>query len=278
MTGVRDYPSMRIATPFGVDLLVETNGNAIVNSRFVSSRHPKRVKHVSANDVGANASRLLLETKRQVTNYFKGKLPHFTVPLALEGTPFECDAWRCVAQLGFGEFVSYADVARAIGRPLSHRGVARAMANAPLALFVPAHRVVGSDGRPRGAAPRSMRLRLVAFERTGNIESMAAARKKKKASTRKKSTRYWSKGVMERSDALDLEASVFKKRSARDIALSLKHSAEQSKRRKAGPYQSAMSMLNFYINRAGKNLSPTRKRTLERAKDELRAVFGRDER
>jgi translation initiation factor 2 alpha subunit (eIF-2alpha) len=68
---------------------------------------------------------------------------------------------------------------------------------------------------------------------------------------------------------------VFKSRDPRKIALSVKRSAEQSKRRKGTPYQSAMSMLNFYINRAGKNLPQKQKRVLERAKDKLRDVFGR---
>jgi hypothetical protein len=80
---------------------------------------------------------------------------------------------------------------------------------------------------------------------------------------------------METSDAMDLEPEVFKK-SPRQIALSLKRSAEQSTRRKAEPFRSAMSMLNFYINRGGRNLSASRKQALERAKDELRAVFGRE--
>jgi hypothetical protein len=80
---------------------------------------------------------------------------------------------------------------------------------------------------------------------------------------------------METSDALDLESGVFKKRSARAIATSLKRSAERSRRRKSGPFRSAMSMLIFYINRAGRKLSPSRRRTLERAKDELRSLFGR---
>ena len=88
-------------------------------------------------------------------------------------------------------------------------------------------------------------------------------------------TKRWSARVTKRSNALDLEPKVFRSRSPRQIALSLKRSAERSKRRKAKPYQSAMSMLNFYINRAGKNLPKSRKRTLERAKDELREVFGR---
>ena len=77
------------------------------------------------------------------------------------------------------------------------------------------------------------------------------------------------------SDALDLERDVFKSKDPRKIALSLKGSAQRSERRKGTPYQSAMSMLNFYVNRAGKNLPKTRKQTLERARDELREVFGR---
>jgi hypothetical protein len=83
----------------------------------------------------------------------------------------------------------------------------------------------------------------------------------------------WSDKVTRESDALDLENGVFKKRSAHDIALSLKRSAERSRRRKSAPLRSAMSMLTFYINRAGKDLSATRKRTLEAAKDELRKLF-----
>ncbi len=80
---------------------------------------------------------------------------------------------------------------------------------------------------------------------------------------------------MQQSDALDLEPEVFKEDDPERIAKSLKRSAERSKRRKAGPYQSAMSMLNFYINRAGRNLPPERKRVLAKAKDALRRVFGR---
>lgn len=84
----------------------------------------------------------------------------------------------------------------------------------------------------------------------------------------------WSADVTEHSHALDLENHVFARKPA-DIAQSLKRSAERSRRRKTTPYQSAMSMLNFYINRAGKNLSAKRRQTLERAKDELRKAFGR---
>jgi hypothetical protein len=89
------------------------------------------------------------------------------------------------------------------------------------------------------------------------------------------STDRWSAHVTETSDALDLKAHLFKSGDASQIARSLKRSAERSKRRKGTPYQSAMSMLNFYINRAGKNLPARQLRTLDRAKDELRKAFGR---
>src|SRR6185312_5919428 len=85
----------------------------------------------------------------------------------------------------------------------------------------------------------------------------------------------WSANVTHHSDALDLESNVFKKRKASEIAKSLKRSAEHSRRRKGTPFQSAMSMLTFYINRAGKNLSSSRRHTLDAAKKELRKAFGR---
>jgi hypothetical protein len=89
------------------------------------------------------------------------------------------------------------------------------------------------------------------------------------------STKRWSKRVVQESDALDLEAGVFKLRSGRAIAQSLKKSSESSRRRKSSPFQSAMSMLNFEINRAGKNLTEERRQVLNQAKVELRRAFGR---
>lgn len=85
----------------------------------------------------------------------------------------------------------------------------------------------------------------------------------------------WSQHVTETSHALDLEPGVFAKENAHDIALSLKKSAEASRQRKADPFRSAMSMLVFYINRAGRRLPAQRRRVLERAKDELRSAFDR---
>ena len=93
-------------------------------------------------------------------------------------------------------------------------------------------------------------------------------------SHRAASKKKWSADVTEHSDALDLKQDIFKG-SPKEIAQSLKRSAEHSRRRKSSPFRSAMSMLTFYINRAGKNLPASRLKTLESAKDELRAAFKR---
>ncbi|GBQ32585.1 DUF3175 domain-containing protein [Gluconacetobacter sacchari] len=88
-------------------------------------------------------------------------------------------------------------------------------------------------------------------------------------------TKRWSGEVTRHSDALDIEPDLFKSADPHHIAESLKHSAETSTRRKTTPFRSAMSMLVFYINRAGRSLSPERRDVLGRAKQELRRVFGR---
>jgi phosphoenolpyruvate carboxylase len=104
---------------------------------------------------------------------------------------------------------------------------------------------------------------------------------KRKTSTGKRKTaeragKYWSQRVTEESHALALEEGVFTLDSPRAIAASLKRSADESTQRKSEPYRSAMSMLVFYINRAGKGLTKTRKAKLEKAKDELRKLYGKD--
>ena len=104
----------------------------------------------------------------------------------------------------------------------------------------------------------------------------SGARRASARGAAKRGGRRWSKHVTETSDALDLKGGVFTLRDPKKIAASLKRSAEHSKRRKADPYRSALSMLTFYINRAGKNLPASRRKVLDRAKDELRAQFGKD--
>lgn len=124
------------------------------------------------------------------------------------------------------------------------------------------------------------------FRKTKTTSRRAAPRKKtsirKAGSTRRKaaagkpSPKRWSQRVTRESDALDLKGGVFKLTSARKIAASLKRSAERSSRRKAGAYRSALSMLTFYINRAGKTLPQTQRGRLERAKVELKRQFGKE--
>jgi hypothetical protein len=96
--------------------------------------------------------------------------------------------------------------------------------------------------------------------------------------TRGGTGKRWSQRVTRHSNALDLQSGVFSKTSPRQIALSLKRSADRSHRRKSDPFRSAMSMLTFYVNRAGKTLPASRRRTLEAAKDELRRLYHRSPR
>ena len=92
----------------------------------------------------------------------------------------------------------------------------------------------------------------------------------------KAASKRWSAWVTKTSNALDLDRGVFTWKDPKRIARSLRRSAQRSKRRKADPYRSALSMLTFYINRAGKNLPSTRRKILKQAKDELRRQFGKD--
>ena len=99
----------------------------------------------------------------------------------------------------------------------------------------------------------------------------------KKTATGKASPKKWSKSVTEHSNAMDLEKDIFKSEDPKKIAASVKKSAEKSKRKKAGPFQSAMSMINFYENRGGKNISSAQKKILDESKEELRKLYGREE-
>lgn len=109
----------------------------------------------------------------------------------------------------------------------------------------------------------------------GVMASKRTSAKKKSARPSGAPGRKWSQHVTETSNALELETGVFLKASPRQIASSLKRSADRSRRRKTDSFRSAMSMLTFYVNRAGKQLSAARRRVLDAAKDELRAIYGR---
>jgi len=112
--------------------------------------------------------------------------------------------------------------------------------------------------------------------RTATQRKKTAPKSSRPKAMRRNNARYWSGRVTRESDALDLASGVFSLKDPRRIAASLKRSAERSHSRKSAPFRSAMSMLVFYINRAGRNLPAGRLRTLQQAKDELRKLFGGD--
>ena len=147
---------MTLSTPIGAVLQVRVAEDAIVGCDFrPRSRHRSSARPRNP---------LLREARAQIDAYFGKRLRRFDLPLAFSGTPFAIAVWQLVASLEVGELISYADVARAIGAPLAHRGVAAAMKKTPYDLLVPAHRVIGADGRIKGAGPHSLRRRLLAFE------------------------------------------------------------------------------------------------------------------
>src|ERR1700740_3545 len=112
--------------------------------------------------------------------------------------------------------------------------------------------------------------------RKGKTPARKASPARRKSAAKKPSPKRWSQRVTQESDALDLKRGVFTLRDPKRIAASLKRSAERSSRRKTGAYRSALSMLTFYINRAGKNLPKTQRDRLQRAKNELKRAFGRE--
>jgi hypothetical protein len=118
-----------------------------------------------------------------------------------------------------------------------------------------------------------MKKKSTKAQRSAKARQAASPSRQHAAS--RKASRRWSADVTRRSDALDLEPGVFTRKDPRQIAASLKRSAEASPRKKTDSFRSALSMLTFYINRAGANLSDMRRRILTRAKDELRKQFGR---
>ncbi len=150
-----EHDVLVLATPFGARLYVTANDSQITTCEFRARVAPRPAPRHNA---------ILVEASKQLRAYLAKRLRRFDLPLDLRGTAFQVAVWSLVSQLETGELISYADVARAIGAPLAHRGVAAAMGKTPLDLLIPAHRVVGADGRIKGAGPHSMRRRLLAFE------------------------------------------------------------------------------------------------------------------
>jgi len=154
-----------VPTPFGVHLCFATDESGCFWSEFVSdAERCRRAVRARVGRLDERAS-IVRAIASAVRAYCNRRLRRFDVPLSLRGTPFQLDVWRAVSTLEFGDLVSYGEVARAVGRPFAHRGVAAAMRETPLALFIPAHRVIGADGRVKGNGGDAERRRLLlAFE------------------------------------------------------------------------------------------------------------------
>ena len=130
--------------------------------------------------------------------------------------------------------------------------------------------------RRKTARPRKTATRKSARQGAGTTTTRKAGPARRGSSSKRASPKRWSQRVTRESDALDLKQGVFTLRDPRRIAASLKRSAERSSRRKASAYRSALSMLTFYINRAGKTLPKTQRDRLQRAKTELKRQFGKE--
>ena len=137
-----------------------------------------------------------------------------------------------------------------------------------------------SEGRVQATRERSLREArfdgMTRAAKTRKTRAKGAAAAKRPSRKSRGASKRWSGHVTKHSDALDLKEGVFTWSDPKRIAASLKRSAQASRRRKADPYRSALSMLVFYINRAGRKLPAKRKRVLQRAKTELRNAFGRE--
>jgi len=153
MSAILPGRSQILSTPLGIALAVRSDGEQVVGADFVTVRKATRPWDALSGEIAA-----------QVRAYFAHRLDRFDLPLFLEGAEFDRAVWQLVSSLHTGELISYGDVGRALGRPRTHRQVAAAMRKAPIDLFIPAHRVVGADGRIKGAGPRSLRRRLLEFE------------------------------------------------------------------------------------------------------------------
>jgi methylated-DNA-[protein]-cysteine S-methyltransferase len=128
----------RLATPFG-EYLLTSNGQALMEVRLSSDPRSVVRSQTSLEDS------VLEEAKRQLDAYFAGELELFDLPLAPQGTPYQRHVWQALCEIPFGVTISYAELARRIGRPTACRAVGAANGRNPIAIVIPCHRVIGSD-------------------------------------------------------------------------------------------------------------------------------------
>ena len=126
----------QLTTPLGT-LTLEANDRGLSSVRFPDRAGPHETR--------SRDNSILAQAKRELSAYFGGELKQFSVPLDWQGTDFQQSVWQALTHIPYGETVSYADIARAIGRPSSARPTGGAVGANPLPIIVPCHRVIGSD-------------------------------------------------------------------------------------------------------------------------------------
>jgi methylated-DNA-[protein]-cysteine S-methyltransferase len=134
----------RMDSPLG-ELLLRGDGHALRGLHMTKGRVP-----VAVGSDWLQADEAFEEVRAQLTGYFAGRRTSFDVPLELEGTTFQLEVWRGLLEIGYGETISYGDLARRIGRPRAVRAVGLANGRNPIAVIVPCHRVIGADGTLTG--------------------------------------------------------------------------------------------------------------------------------
>lgn len=142
-------PVIRCTTPVGT-LILGAAAGALTLCDWEDSCHIE--KHIAAAQISDNCAGFLEQAKKQIEEYFAGERKAFTLPLTPAGTPFQRQIWSALSQVGYGKTLSYAQIASHIGRPEAVRAVANAIGANPISIFIPCHRVLGSDGTLTGYA------------------------------------------------------------------------------------------------------------------------------
>jgi len=160
----------RFDTPICI-LTIAADAKGLRHIEFPSNRHPVDRAHWRSDARGACAE-TLIATRTQLNEYFAGARKTFDLPLAPEGTLFQCEVWRTLATIPFGETWSYRDLARAIGKPDAVRAVGAANGRNPLPIVLPCHRVIGADGSLVGfGGGLPIKTALLRLEGAGCVES-----------------------------------------------------------------------------------------------------------
>jgi methylated-DNA-[protein]-cysteine S-methyltransferase len=157
-------------TPFGT-LVIAATAEGVCSVDWKEEGPGQEPGHLDADGTGiSDAARWASEAARQLEEYFAGKRKQFDVPLVLRGTPFQMAVWKALQEIPYGETRSYKDIAAAIGRPNAVRAVGQANRANPVAIIVPCHRVVGSDGSLTGYAGAQIHLKekLLQLEKACN--------------------------------------------------------------------------------------------------------------